>query len=121
MLTCNYEYEMTEPGQWCYEIPNDFTKLNTSRRKRCCSCKKLIDRGAECLEFKREKIAHSYVEENIYGEGELIPINSWWMCEQCGEIFLNLSAINYCPDITEPMERALHEYWDITGFKPNED
>ena len=42
------------------------------------------------------------------------------MCEDCGGIFLNLTAIGYCITIGGHMKEVLQDYWDITGFEPND-
>lgn len=101
---------------WVYKHPDDFTTLQTSKRKRCCSCKELIDIGSTCLEFTRSRYASTEIEVKIYGDDE-IDIASWWMCEKCGEIYLNLSAAEFCLDIEYPMQEYLEEYHEITGFR----
>jgi len=53
MLSCTcWEYESAE---WFFFDPDDFSKLDTDKRKRCCSCKKLIDIGSDVLKFTRER------------------------------------------------------------------
>lgn len=107
--TCTDDYEF-----W-YDLPDDFTTLNTSRRKRCSSCGKLIDIGAECLKFRRCRDPKTDIEEAICGDG--IAIAPYWMCEKCGEQFLNLAALGYCIDPSENMMELLVEYQEMTGFK----
>src|SRR3990172_9399345 len=46
---------------WYYEHPEDFTTLQTRRRRRCSSCKSLIGKGAHVLRFDRMKYAESDV------------------------------------------------------------
>jgi hypothetical protein len=115
MLSCTCWED--EDAQWFFFDPNDFSKLDTAKRKRCCSCKKLIDIGSDVLKFTRERPTKDEVEDDIYGEGELVPIAPYYMCETCGEIYLNLSALGYCLDITESMQDYLIEYQEMTGFK----
>jgi len=115
MLTCTCWED--EDAQWFYFEPKDFSKLDTSRRKRCCSCKRLINIGSDILKFTRERPCRDEVEDSIYGEGELVPIAPCYMCETCGEIYLNLSDIGYCLDISESMQEYLKEYQGVTGFK----
>jgi hypothetical protein len=115
MLSCSCPEWDGEPGTWCYYIPDDFTKLKGKRRKRCCSCNKLIDIGSDCLEFTREKAANDEIEERI--RGEVFSISSFWMCERCGEIYLNLNALGYCMVPTDEMTEALREYHEISGFQ----
>lgn len=100
-------------GGWYYVISSepDFQKLNTTRRKRCCSCKELIDIGAESLEFPRYRCPVTDVEEKILGDE--INIASWFMCEKCGEQYLNLEALGYCININENMFDLLEEYKEM--------
>ncbi len=120
MLDCSYsDYSIADlesHKQFLWNTPEDFSKLNTKRRRRCCSCEDLINIGADCLEFERVR-QPNYVETNIYGEDAEINIASWWMCGECGEIYLNLQNIGYCLDIQTPMMQYMEEYHEITGFK----
>jgi len=118
MLTCECDFDL-DGGGWGYEVPDDLTTLKSKRRKRCCSCNQLISIGAQCVEFGRFRAANSDIEERIYGyEVRLVP---WFMCESCGEIFLNLSSIGYCFCLDDDMRKELREYWALTGFKPKEE
>jgi hypothetical protein len=67
--------------------------------------------------MSRERNAWNDIEAKI--KGDQVKIVPLWMCEQCGEIFLNLTAAGYCVNIG-PMTEALAEYHGITGFKPIE-
>lgn len=112
MLTC-YCSEADE--QW-YIPPYDFQIFNRKRRKRCCSCKELIEIGSQCTEFIRERVAYSDIEERIYGD--VVPLASVFMCEKCSEIFFNLEHLGYCLNPYNSMSDYLKEYWELTGFKP---
>ena len=102
---------------WAFYGATDFKKFEASRRKRCCSCKVLIDIGTDALEFERFRYPISQIEEDIYGNGGEITLASYWMCEKCGEIYLNLDDLGFCVDITEKMSDLLKEYQEMTGFK----
>lgn len=117
-LTCEYPDEVHFDG-WQYEPPEDFTVFDRSKRKRCCSCKNLINKGDECLKFERFRPPKSEIEEAIVGEE--VYLAPFYMCYRCGEIFLNLSALGYCIILPENMEELLEEYQDMTGFKAQED
>jgi len=96
---------------WAFYSTGDFTTLQTKRRKRCCSCKELIDIGSTVVEFRRFRYAITEVEYKIYGDGEEISMAPWYMCEACGEIYLNLDALGFCPDIEDDsMPELLREY-----------
>jgi len=116
MLSCSCgEWDGDGVGHYA---PNDFTVLKTKRRKRCISCKAFIDIGAPCLEFERMRYPKDDIEIKIYGDDAFeIELASVWMCEKCGETYLNLSEIGYCLDIDYSMEGYLKSYQEMTGFK----
>jgi len=104
--SCGGDYD------WYYNAPEDFIKFKPKRRKRCCSCGELINIGSDCLEFDRYKISEY---------GDEIYLASKFMCEKCGEIFLNLSDLGYCLTIgIYSMQECLEEYWELTGFEPKQ-
>jgi len=100
---------------WYYEVADDFKVLSTPRRRRCCSCKTPIIQGELCLEFERYREPRCEVEENIYGDQ--VYLASWYMCEKCGEQFLNLNAYGYCTDIGENMLDLLQEHREMHGIE----
>jgi len=115
MLSCSCD-EWDGEG-WYYIPPNDFSELSlleTRKRKRCCSCNMLINFNEYCLEFERLRSPRSYIEESIYCD--TVPLSSYYMCFDCGGIFLNLENLGYCINIEEPMRTLLEEYQDMTGF-----
>jgi hypothetical protein len=75
----------------------------------------LIEKGALCLEFERVRSPYDDIDERI--NGDEIPIAPWYMCESCGEIYLNLSDAGYCLWLGDDLREKLSEYWDVTGFK----
>lgn len=96
---------------WYYIGPNDYTTLQTQRRKRCCSCKSLIDIGAICARFDRyrEPIMDS-IEEKIFGEGGEIQLASLYQCETCADIYFSLEEIGYCVPADNDMRELVKEY-----------
>lgn len=113
-LSCHCGFD-TDADWWWYH-PADFQTLKTKRGRRCKSCNNLIKIGSLCLEFKREKYPRTFVEYKIYGDNE-IPMPSWYLCEDCGEIFMNLDDIGYCVAPYDNMKVLMKEYHEITGFK----
>jgi len=107
--SCEFEPEVDEPYYW---NPSDFTTFKKLRRKRCVSCKELIQQQAVCLEFRWEKTDY---------DGNEIQLASKFMCEECGEKFLNLTALGYCIDLGASMEYHMQEYRALTGFKTQGD
>jgi len=126
--SCDYDYDY-EPGDWMYWFENssDFIPLDTTRRKRCCSCNELIDIGALCIKYPRRRYPHDEIESNIkmgtdlesaFCDEPCISISDYYHCEKCGEIFLNLTDIGYeCLLPEEDMRESLKEYHELTGFR----
>lgn len=115
MLSCSCntgdDYE-----QW-YLRPHDFEKFDKNRRKRCCSCKKLISQGAVCLRFERARTTNTDIEERIYGDE--VPLADKFMCEWCGEMYFNLTEAGYCYSLCDSIPEMMKEYWELTGFSSN--
>lgn len=107
---CDNEYE---PGTKVVYYGEDFEPLQASRRKRCQSCNALIDIGALAVQFQRFKVPDSEIEVNIYGEDGEIPLAPHYVCEKCGEIYLNLLDLGFeCITPYENMRDLLKEYQD---------
>lgn len=118
MLSCSCPESDDLEGDFYYPA-EAFSKLKITRRKRCCSCKKLIDLGSDVLVFLRFRYPRTEIEERIYGcDDAEIPMASWYMCEECGEIYLNLSDVGYCLDPEIEMKDYLKNYWELTEFEP---
>jgi hypothetical protein len=113
MLSCSCH----DGCSWWYTYKEDFIKLETNKRKRCCSCKVLIDKGSEVIAIERWRNPNTDIEERIHGDE--VPLAFNYLCEKCGEIFLNLQAYGYCGiDPSENMQELLEEHWEYTGFTP---
>jgi len=113
MLSCSCDFDNDD--SWYYYSPDNFSVFSRRKRARCCSCDTLIDIGAQCIEFPRYRCPRTEVEERIYGSE--IKLAHWFMCEKCGEIFLNLDSLGYCLRLGESMQENLEDYWYLTGFK----
>ena len=114
-LSCECDFDKDDSDSWYY-FPKDFSKLKTTRRKRCLSCKKLIDINSTVVSFDILRHPNSEIEERC--KGEEIEMASKYMCERCGEIYLTLLELGYCIDIFEySMENYLKDYQKMTGFK----
>ena len=114
MLSCSCDFD-GDGDSWYYYPPNDFSLFDRKRCERCCSCGKLIDIGAQCVEFDRHRPPLSDIDERI--NGDEVPLASWYMCEWCGEMYFNLESLGYCILLGDSMKENLEDYWDITGFK----
>ena len=117
MLSCDCDYG--DYDSWYLETPRDFIEFDCLCRKRCISCKRLINMGEDCLEFEMYRNCNSDIEERIHGDE--VQIASQYMCEDCGAIFLNLSSLGYCLEIGHHVKEDLEDYWRITGFTPKKE
>ena len=128
-LSCSCEYDWEpEIGDWIYRFENivDFEPLQTSKRKRCCSCNELINIGDLCLKYSRSRYPYNEVESRIttgvcledsLADEAPIVIADHYHCERCAEIWLNLTDIGYeCLAPNDNMAKALKEYHEISGF-----
>ena len=113
MLSCSCLFD-NDDG-WYYYPPSNFSVFSRLKRKRCCSCNKLINTGAQCVEFSRHRSPRTDIEEKIHKSE--VRLAHWFMCEQCGEIFLNLDSLGYCIRLGESMQENLKDYWRMTNFK----
>ena len=104
--------------EYYYEPPDNLKPFDKPRRKRCRSCKELINIGSDCLEFIRYREPRTDIEEKIHGD--TVYLADEYMCEPCGEIFLNLTDIGYCIYLGDDMRENLEDYWELTGFVPVE-
>jgi hypothetical protein len=105
MLTCSCP---SGEVAWYFEHTDDFIALNTTTRKRCCSCKDFIEIGSSCLSFRRFREPKNDIEERIMGDE--IDIAPWHMCEKCGDQYFNLTALGFCVSIEDNMFDLLKEY-----------
>lgn len=100
---------------WYYTEPDDFTTLQTKRRRRCSSCKSLIDKGSVVLQFDRMKYAETDIEVRIHGAGGEIGMTPMFMCESCGDQWFNLTALKFCIAPNENVPQLLKEYVEEYG------
>lgn len=95
-------------SDWWYYQPNDFVPLFKARTT-CCSCKKPIKVSEECLEFERAELGMF---------GDEILMKPLFMCESCGEIYLNITDLGYCIYLgDDSMVDLLEEYHELTGWE----
>ncbi|MCP4460927.1 MAG: hypothetical protein GY816_23345 [Cytophagales bacterium] len=120
VLLCNCSDGDLYDYAWVFDIPTDFTKFEGARRKRCSSCRELIDIGTDCLCFSRRRAPRHEVEIAIYGEEYGVPLAPHRMCEKCGEIYLNLEDAGLCLSSEDDMRECMQEYHKMTGFKPQQ-
>ena len=106
---------------WGYWGPDDYTTLQTKRRRRCCSCKKFIDIGAICTEFTRYRYPRTDMEAKIYGEEAELPLASWYMCEECSDLFFSFEGLGFCVMLGgDSMQELLRAYVEEYGPRKEE-
>lgn len=100
-----------DPGDWFFSGgTNKYVPLSTKRRKRCCSCKELINVGALAIQHPRSRVPDDDIEINIYGDDGEIPIAPDWMCERCSDLYLSLDELGYCVSPRDDMRDLVKEY-----------
>ena len=106
-LSCSCEEYDPERHAWCLEPDDDFTPLETFRRQRCKSCNRLIDLGCPVIKVDRWRYPNSVIEEKIHGEDGEIHLSPYYLCERCGEIYMNLEDLGFCPNPGDCMNELL--------------
>jgi hypothetical protein len=111
-LSCSCDFDPSD-FVWWWEGYSPLKPVQIGRRKRCCSCKELINIGTETIEFYKYRHPKNDIEERIYSDMR-VPIASSFMCEECSGLFLALDELGYgCLDISQPMREYIAEYNEI--------
>ena len=108
--TCDYDY-----ADYYIAAEDDFELFKSSRRKRCLSCKKLINNKTFVLRLHEWRAPFTDMEERFHGDQ--VYLADKFLCETCGEIYLNLTDIGLCVDFSQTMQENLRDYHDMTGFE----
>ena len=122
-LSCSCSDEWDGDG-WYWELKQEtvghdpleteyFFHLAADKSRRCCSCQSKIRPGDLALVFKRYQSSNAFQYERL--GWETVEIAPWYMCERCGEQYLNLEDLGYCIDIAENMFDLLAEYREMHG------
>jgi len=101
---------------YCYIPPDDFTVAKKNgRRKRCCSCKELIEHGSPVLKFLHFRYPDplNEIESRIYGDEHEIHKAPSFMCEKCGDQYFNLTELGYCVSPYGNVFDLLKEYAEM--------
>ena len=114
-LSCGCDFN-PEDYDFYWEGFTQFKPMRIGRRKRCVSCKVLINIVSDVIEFYNYRRTREGIEEEIYGDS--FQLASSFMCEECSGLFLSLRELGYdCLDINEPMKHYVseHNYLRING------
>ena len=79
----------------------------------CPSCKHQIKKDSIVLAVRRAK----YIYSGYFSYVSKIP--NKYLCNECGEILINLSELDYNVGPDENLKMAMAEYQGLTGFNPN--
>lgn len=112
MLSCSCDHD---DYAWLAEPADDFSTLDTVRGRKCFSCGEWLPVGSTVLCFIRWRDPRSDYEESRFGCE--VPMPNIYYCEECGGLYLSLTATGLCVIIGD-MREAIQEYWDMTGFDP---
>lgn len=113
-LSCNCDTGGYDPDIHAFAFMYySYSTLETAIRKRCCSCKSLIDIGAPVgvIERARQPKENS-IEWRILGmpEEPCIQLANWYECEECSDIRSSLEALGYCIPVGSNLREDLDEY-----------
>lgn len=111
MLSCScYDGDDSE---WMWTDSKEVV-LKTKRGRRCCSCNKMIKPGDVAVRFLRSRDSNTDIEERIHGDE--VPLASWFMCEECGDLFWALDELGFCISLGDAsMKSLVREYNEIYG------
>lgn len=116
MLSCHCETEYDPDIHRFVVMDSKYTTLQTSRRKRCCSCGTLINKGDFVHEFDRwtqpkEGTIAWYIHK--MPEEPCIQLAKWYECETCSDQRSNLEELGYCIEVGGNVMDALLDYKDM--------
>ena len=111
MLSCSCSDDA--PEYW-YEFSDYETMPELPRRKRCMSCKELLEPGDCVVQAYRRRVPRDNIEIAIHGEEGEVVLPSWHYCEACADIILTLvssveeGGLGYCTiDLTRSVGELL--------------
>ena len=113
-MSCNCD----DYSDWYAEPGEDILPLDSEHTRRCQSCRKQIRPGDMCLRFDCWRYPETDEEIDQYDEDGKVPLPDEYLCEDCGEIYMNLTDLGYCIGLGADMCEALQDYQDMTGFDP---
>lgn len=96
--------ECIDEHDWYYTTPDNYTTLDTKRRKRCVSCKVLIELNSISLRFYCYRVDEDGREE---------PLAFSYMCEACSDLFLSLDELGFCLNLGEDMRELIKQYHEV--------
>lgn len=115
-LSCDVDFDF----DYYADPADDFSIMDKDCK--CGSCGKKIQAEEIALSFTcyRQPDEESEDPEDIRAveDGDWYYMPNEYLCESCGEIYMNLTAIGYEVWNGENMPELLAEYQKMTGFNP---
>ena len=109
-LSCSCD----DGGDVWYYPPDDYTKMPPyPHRRRCFSCKDVIQWTAICTAFSVCRAPSSDIEEVIYGD-EVVAAPRF-LCERCSDLYFSLDELGFCVNLGDDMRELVREYAEIYG------
>jgi len=100
-----------DDSDWYYD-DDDFVVLETKRGRRCASCGTWIRPGETALRFSCWRDPRSDYEWDRFGEE--VAMADKFMCEPCGDQYMNLTALGFCITLgLDNMMDLLQEYREV--------
>lgn len=95
-LSCSCD---SDEADWYFIGGVDFEPLATKRSRKCCSCGSKLQPGSEVVRFERfRRPEYDSIEAKILGEDAEVYMADWFMCEECGGLYMALSDLGFCFD-----------------------
>ncbi len=121
-LSCDCDFDGGDYS-WYFVVPVDYSILETKRRRRCWSCKELIDIGAVVNQYFTHRPPKYDVEIKIYGEDGEICMQTRYHCECCADLAWSLHELGFCWSPDEDQHELVKQYVEFkkTGRMPEGD
>ena len=116
-LSCDCNWGDADCDSYYY-WPEDYSTLQTTRRKRCQSCNLLIDINSICSEFIRYRYPITDIELRIYDYDDAAEVwlASQYHCEHCADLWFTFHELGYdCIELDDNMNELLKEYQCLTN------
>ena len=107
-LSCSCDFDVDNCDWWWEEHSKVLAMPVLARRKRCCSCKELINVGEDVFKFYRYRKPNSEVEERIHGDS--VAIAPQWTCETCSGLITSIEDLGMCYTFDESLKHQIAEY-----------
>ena len=102
---CDDDYD------WWFEEDSDYSKLDTKRSRKCCSCHDRIAVSDLVLSLRCWRNPANDIEERIYRDE--VPMATKYLCERCADLYLSLTELGFCITMGDDMRDLVKEYAEM--------